>query len=119
MATPGCKGSKFHLQLVGDAFLSPGGIVCGHLADQRLVLVRKERSARRFDFQRQKGGVSLAVPTQESVLLQIHQRVASNEPVTQVESSAVVAYPSALERGELLSQEEALIHNAAQGRAAK
>ena len=36
----GNSDSQFQLQLVGDAFLSPGGIVCGHLADQRLEVVR-------------------------------------------------------------------------------
>jgi hypothetical protein len=42
----GNQDSRFQLQLIGDAFLSPGGIVCRHLADQRLEVLGQARSAR-------------------------------------------------------------------------
>jgi hypothetical protein len=44
----GNPDSQFQLQLVGDAFLSPRGILRRHLADQPLEVVGQAWSARRL-----------------------------------------------------------------------
>ena len=113
----GNPDSQFQLQFVGDAFLSPRGILRRHLADQRLEVVGQAWSARRLRLPTPEEAESLAVPTQERIRLDIHQRVAPGEPLTQSRQhpaggSVGPSRPDLplLEQGQLLSQEEVLGH---------
>ena len=74
-------------------------------------------SARRLRLPTPEEAESLAVPTQERVRLDIHQRVAPGEPLTQGRQHPAggIVGPSRpdlplLEQGQLLSQEEVLGH---------
>ena len=105
------------LQFVGDAFLSPRGILRRHLADQRLEVVGQARSACRLRLPTPEEAESLAVPTQERVRLPIHQRVPPSEPLTQSRhhpagGSVGPSRPDLplLEEGQLLSQKQVLGH---------
>ena len=111
------SGFPVYLQLVGDAFLSPGGVICRHLAERRLEVPGQARSARRLGLPTPKEAESLAVPTQERVGLDIQQRVAPREPLTQGRhhpAGGLVGPPRPdlplLEQGQLLSQEKVLGH---------
>jgi hypothetical protein len=43
----GDPNGQLELQLIGDAFLSPGGILCGHLADESGQILGDLRYANR------------------------------------------------------------------------
>src|SRR5215470_1610771 len=60
-------------QLVGDAFLSPGRILGGHLADESAQIFEDLRSANRSGFPAPEETESLAAPAEERIGLDIHQ----------------------------------------------
>ncbi len=102
---------EFELQLVGDAFLAPGRILHAHLPDQDLKTLGQERSPRRFRLPTPKEPEAFAVPPDECIRLDIHQRIRPLEHLTQSRhqpASGIVGSSgfglSLLEESQLLAQ---------------
>src|SRR6516164_6965388 len=64
---------QLQIQLVGDAFLSPSRILCGHLLNESAQVLGDARSANRSGFPAPEETESLAVPTEEGIGLDVHQ----------------------------------------------
>src|SRR5215475_15032855 len=101
------------MQLVGDAFLSPGRVLGGHLSDKSAQVLGDARSANRSGFPAPEETESLAVPTDEGIGLDVHQGVAPGEQTTQNYHNqpsgiigAVWLHFPLLKQGKLFSQED-------------
>src|SRR5215471_8785482 len=75
----GDLNGQLELQFIGDAFLSPGGILCGHLADESAQILGDLRSAHRPGLPAPEEAESLAVPAKEGIGLDVHQGVTPKE----------------------------------------
>jgi len=74
---------ELQIQLVGDAFLSPGWILCGHLLNESAQVLGDARSANWPGFPAPEETESLAVPTDEGIGPNVHQGVTPREPAAQ------------------------------------
>ena len=74
---------QLQFQLVGEAFLSPGGILSGHLPDQFLEILGQPRPSHRSRPAAPEQTESLAMPSDERVRLHIHRRIAPLEHLAQ------------------------------------
>src|SRR5215469_13074616 len=79
----GEPNGQLQLQLVGDAFLSPGGILRSHLMNESPKVFGYSRSPDRPRFPAPEETESLAVPTDEGIGLNVHQGVTPREQATQ------------------------------------
>src|SRR5262249_24017618 len=79
----GDPNGELQLQLVGDAFLSPGRILCGHFLNESAQVLGDARSANRSGFPAPEETESLAVPAEEGIGLDVHQGVTPGEQATQ------------------------------------
>ena len=68
----GDLNGQLELQLIGDAFLSPGRILCGHLPDESAQILGDSRSAYRPGFPAPEETESLAVPAEEGIGFDVH-----------------------------------------------
>jgi hypothetical protein len=99
----------------GNAFLSPGGILGGHLPDEFAQVFGDSRSAYRPGFPAPEQTESLAVPAEEGIGLDVHQGVTPREHTAQYhhhQSCGIVhsvwLHLALLEESELFAQEEVL-----------
>jgi len=118
----GDLNGQLELQFIGDAFLSPGGILCGHLADESAQILGDLRSAHRPGLPAPEEAESLAVPAKEGIGLDVHQGVTPEEHAPQNDhnqSRGIVGpvwlYLPLLEQGELFAQEQVLGSQCAAG----
>src|SRR5215813_7239712 len=105
---------QLQIQLVGDAFLSPSRILCGHFLNESAQVLGDARSANRSGFPAPEETESVAVPTDERVRLDV-QGVTPGEQAAQNYHNqpsgiigAVWLHLPLLEQNELLTQEEVL-----------
>src|SRR5215813_11052433 len=73
--TDGARGDpngQLELQFIGDAFLSPGRILCGHLQDQSAQILGDLRAANGPGFPAPEETESLAVPPKEGIGFDVH-----------------------------------------------
>src|SRR5262245_8085608 len=103
------------MQLVGDAFLSPSRILCGHFLNESTQVLGDARSANRPGFPAPEETESLAVPTEEGIGLDVHQGVTPGEQATQNyhnQPSGIIGpvwfHFALLKQRELFAQEEVL-----------
>ena len=80
----GDLNGQLELQLIGDAFLSPGGILCGHLLDESAQILGDLRPAYRPGFPVPEETESLAVPAEEGIGFDVHQGVTPGEHATRI-----------------------------------
>src|SRR5215471_3840505 len=106
---------QLQIQLVGDAFLSPSRILCGHFLNESAQVLGDARSANRSGFPAPEETESLAVPTDEGIGLDVHQGVRPGEQATQNYHhqpsgiiGAVWLHFPLLKQGKLFAQEEVL-----------
>src|SRR5215469_1826998 len=118
----GDLNGQLELQLTGDAFLSPGRILCGHLPDESAQILGDLRSANGPRFPAPEETESLAVPAKEGIGFDVHQGVTPREHAPQNdhnEPRGIVGTVwldfALLEQGELLAQEEVLGSQCAAG----
>jgi hypothetical protein len=111
----GDPNGELQIQLVGDAFLSPGRILCGHFLNESAQVLEDARCANRSGFPAPEETESLAVPTEEGVGLDVHQGVAPREQAAKDYHNqpsgiigAVWLHLPFLEQGKLFAQEEVL-----------
>ena len=109
------RTAKLQLQLVGDAFLTPGRVFRGHLSDESPQVFGYSRSANRPRFPAPQQTESFPVPADEPIGFDVHQGVTPREHAAQnhhQEPSGIIGpvwlQLPFLEQRELLSQEEVL-----------
>lgn len=105
----GDPNGQLELQLIGDASLSPGRILCGHLADESAQILGDLRSANGPGLPAPEEPESLAVPAEEGIGLDVHQGAMSREHAPQNNHNQargivgpVWLHLTLLEQGELL-----------------
>jgi hypothetical protein len=76
----GNPDAQLQFQLVGDVSLSPGRVVSGHLADQRLEILRQTRRSCRTGLPPPEQTEPLAMPSDQRLGLNHNQSVAPVEP---------------------------------------
>ena len=69
----GDPNGELPIQLVGDAFLSPGWILCGYLLNESAQVLGDARSANWPGFPAPEETESLAVPAVEGIRLEVDQ----------------------------------------------
>src|SRR5215831_6067287 len=79
----GDLNGQLELQLIANAFLSPGRILCGHPPDESGQILGDLRSAHRPGFPAPEETESLAVPAKEGIGLDVHQGVTPTEHAPQ------------------------------------
>src|SRR4030095_1574104 len=70
---------EFQFQLVGNSLLAPGDVVSCHLSDQLPKILWQAWSSRRLRLPAPEKPESFALPTDERIWLDIHQRIAPLE----------------------------------------
>jgi hypothetical protein len=111
----GDPNGELQIQLVGDAFLSPGWILCSHFLNESAQVLGDARSANSSGFSAPDKTESLAAPTEEGIGLNVHQGVTPKEQATQNyhnEPGGIIGAEwlrlRLLKQGELFAQEEVL-----------
>ena len=106
---------QLQIQLVGNAFLSPSRILCGHFLNESAQVLGDARSANRTGFPAPQETESLAVPTEEGIRLDVHQGVTPGEQATQNyhnQASGIIGtvwlHLPLLKQGKLFAQKEVL-----------